>query len=469
MNPLTFNGNNAYILDDPPDWNSPVQLTAQLPTSMERGLNGTEARSQLGDTLRLSFKYTATIEGESASFFRIALSGLNVQPVLCPLWVAPIQPGDTPLVTSAWYLPFDEDLGELPIIPASELSAQTTVCYPLMVGKLQKIADPQMLAPDVLTFTFDFVENDASSLSFPVFTPANALAAANGPRPLWPWRADWASVPQGGGAEVAIESQQIGQGRVLADAYYTQTNARRCVQNFTLTDTDIWDLLSFFSQVGNLTENFWIATGLDLGVELFADAIAGANTITVQPDSVPGEDFLDDFYLVLDDLQNPQIVKVTGVSGSTLVLTISPALANGFSATETRVTPAMLARLSETKVTLSFEAADVATVQLHFLEVPKELAGASTETIGSTMGPLAMRAWLYVFTVNYPGATQTWRFTSFERQLSDGTNPYLAEQFENDQITETATIERQSVSIKSRNFTGNPLALMVPFDLEWPL
>jgi len=476
MNGFTWSGApgdgvNAFILDDPPDWNSPFEVTAQLPTSMELALNGLEARSQLGDTLRLSVKYSVTLEGEAASLLRIAMAALNVQPVLCPLWPAAVAPGATPLIASEWYLPYDIDNGELPIIPASALAAQTINCYPLMVGKLQKIADPQMLAQDVLTLTFEFVENSASTiLTWPAFAPATSVAAANGPRPIWPWRADWAIAPKGGAAEVQIESQQIGQGRVLSDAYYNQTGRRRSVQNFTLTDTDIWDLLSFFAQVGNLTENFWLPTELDMGIGLVNDANAGDATITVQPDSIPGEDFIDDFFFILDDLDSRQLVKLTGGSGSPLVMNISPALANAFAATETRITPAMLARLDETKITVSFAAADVATVQLHFKEVPMELAGASAETIGTTMGPLVMRAWLYVFTVKYPGATQTWYFTSFERQLTDASeNNYLPQPFENEPITETATIERQSVSIKSRNFTGNPLALMVPFDLEWPL
>ena len=53
---VTFNGNPAFLLNDAPDWATPLTLAATMPASYERSLTGKETRRQTGDTLRLEVK-----------------------------------------------------------------------------------------------------------------------------------------------------------------------------------------------------------------------------------------------------------------------------------------------------------------------------------------------------------------------------------------------------------------------------
>jgi hypothetical protein len=86
------------------------------------------------------------------------------------------------------------------------------------------------------------------------------------------------------------------------------------------------------------------------------------------------------------------------------------------------------------------------------------------------MGQLPVLGYCYVFSIAYPGATQTWRYTGFETDVLDNSaNNYSGGFFQHDSIHETLTLDRQQVNLTSRNFSGNPLALMIPFQLEWPL
>lgn len=458
---VIFNGGTAYLLDDLPDWESGFALDAQIPAVIEQGLNGLETRGQRGDTLRLSVKFSCTLEGAAVPALRNALQGLNVQPVLCPLWPAMFQPGDTPPVTAPYYVAIGDD--EAPSIHAAADLPLTRQACPLMVGKLAQVPDPNLLAPDVATLQYSFIESDGANIMTPAaFVPTDALAAANGTRPIFPWRPDWATVPVSASAKVDIERQQIGQGRELQEAYYTQDARRDGMQNFTLEGVDIWNLLSFFIGSGSEIQNFWLPMGIT-EANLTADVAAVDTALNV--DNAPA--LAVGAFVVLDDLTNRVPLKISAVGDSSWTV---PAVGTAFTAADTRIESLMLARFDTVKLSLRFDAADVATCQIKFKEVPYEVQGGSAETIGETMGPMVTRAFLYVFTVKYPGATQVWRFTDFERQLTDADeNNYIAEPFENDDITETATIERQSVNIKSRNFAGNPLGLMVPFDLEWPL
>jgi uncharacterized phage protein (TIGR02218 family) len=171
------------------------------------------------------------------------------------------------------------------------------------------------------------------------------------------------------------------------------------------------------------------------------------------------------FHVLLDDGSNRTPVQVNSVSGANWIL--SGPVGRSYKAAITRLESLFLARFESTSIRLKFTSPAVAECSIDFRETPWDLSGADGETVGTTIGALPAYAYLYVFSIPYPGGTQTWRYTSFERNLSDGTNTYTATTIENDDITETATIERQSVTISAR--TIQPLSLMIPFTLEWPL
>lgn len=459
---VTFQSADAYLLDDPPDWATDPELTATLPANVEPGLTKRETRTPLGDTLRLSLTYTAILEQANALVnFRNSLQNLNTQPVLCPLWVAGFEPGETPVISAAYYVLIDDTAA--PAIHVAADAPFSRTAYPLMVGRLLNPPDPMLLTDEDAAVTISFTENDASSLTLATYSlPTSGLSVPLGAL-LFPVRPNWATSPNSGRAEVDMERRQIGEGRILADAYFDQPSLRSCNQSFTLSDTEPWQLLYFFSQVAGNAKSFWLPSGIS-DAQLTADVAAIDTTLTISGISTLLSDRPTNNTFLLDDLNNRKSVKASGLAAGTLTLT--GAVGTAFELGFTRIESLILARFKDGQIKLKFQDLVTASASLSFTETPWEVAVVSGETAGTTMGALPVNAYLYEFRVAYPGAMQTWRYTSFERDLDGG---YAHEWFEHDDITETITLERQSVNVRSRMFSGNPMSLLLPFALEWPL
>lgn len=462
---VTFNAATCYLIDDQPDWDSVVQVDAELPTAYERSLTGKETRRQTGDTLRLELKWTSLVTGDVAiTNLRNSLQALNVQSVLCPFWPGRFEAGAMPTCTAGYYVLLD-DSGSAPSIqPASALgSGFTRTAYPLLVGILPELPDPDLQNDAVASVDWHFAENDVYILTPPSFAAPAGIAAASGVRPLFPYGAEWTQTPHSGTSEVDIQREQIGDYRQLSSVYYNQRGRRRLQQSFTLENTAPFNLLSFFVSMGGEQNAFWLPGNLSEAV-LAANVLATDTTLTVDQ----GANLGNNTFILLDDGSQRVIATVQSVSGNTWTLTA--AVGTAFGANVTRIESLVLARFDTVKLTLRFVTPSVCQVQVRFKELPWETAAVAGETIGTTMGPLPTTAQLYVFTLTTPGGATTWYFTNFERNLTDpSSNVYTSAPIQNDDIIETPTLERQSVSLKTRNFAGNPLALLVPFQLEWPL
>jgi uncharacterized phage protein (TIGR02218 family) len=459
---VTFNSNPAFLLDDAPSWTSAVQIEAALPASYERGLTGRETRRLTGDTLRLSVKYSALLNGYTAiTNLRNNLQDLSTQAVLCPFWPGLTQPSATPAITAAFYVLLD-DTAAPSVQPASN-APFSRVSYPLCVGRLNSIPDPTLINDTLASVEFDFVENDNTySLTPATFTPPTGLAAGSGTPPLFPFSPNWATPPRSGTSENDVSWQSIGALRAQQSQYFTQRSRRRVTQSFTLQNLDGQNLLRFFLDRSGEAKAFWLPAGISES-QLTANVASSATTLSV----VDGSALSGNNFLLLDDLVNRVPVKVNSVSGNTL--TLSGAIGTAFTAATTRVESLILARFDALKISVAFTRPDLAVATIAFKELPWELTTVSGETIGTTMGALPATAMLYKFTLTIPSSPTVWYFTSFERSLSDGTHSWVSQPFDNTEITETDNLERQSVTIKSRNFSGNPLALLLPFQLEWPL
>ena len=463
MLPVTFNGNPAFLITQWPDWSGGIQVTPTLPAMYERSLTGKETRRPTGDSLRLALKWTSLMQLRSLNALRNALQVLNVQAVLCPFWPGVFQAGTMPVVTASWYVLMD-DTAAPSIQPASALGAGfARQAFPLMVGILADLPDPKLLNDQLATVEFNFKENDTSLLTPPAFDPADGPAAAAGTPPLWPFRPNWRTEPVAAGAEVDVTRQQIGQTRPLAQTYYTQPGRRRITQSYTLTGTDPFNLLSLYVSLGGQTGSFWLPASVS---EANLTAAVGAADTVLQVDN--GAALGTNTFIVLNDNINAAPLQVTGVSGNEWTLAAAPGTA--FALGQTRIESLVLARLDLLKFTLTFVAPDQAAVTLKFKELPWELTVPAGETMGTTLGTLPETATLFVYTLTTPGSNELWYFTSFERNLVDGNgNTYVSVPMEYDKIVETPDLERQNVTVKSRNFAGSPLALLIPFELEWPL
>jgi hypothetical protein len=437
---------------------------ATLPAMYERSLTGKETRRSTGDTLRLALKWSSVVRGApKITALRNALQALNVQPVLCPFWPGVFAAGTLPVVTASWYVLMD-DAAAPSIQPASALGdGFARQAYPLMVGMLADLPDPKLLNDQVAIVDFSFQENDATLLTPPAFDPPAGLAAAAGLRPLWPFRTNWAEEPVSAGAEVDIQRQQIGQTRPLASVYYTQPNRRRITQSCTLTGSDPFNLLSFFVALGGENNSFWLPASVS-EANLTANVNAADTSLTVDNGAALGTNT----FIALNDNVNAVPLQVTNVDGNTWTIAAAPGVA--FAQGLARIESLVLARFDALKLTISFETPQLAKATLKFKELPWEYTVPAGETMGATMGALPTTAILFTFTLTTPGANELFYFTNFERNLVDGDgNTYVSVPMEFDKIVRTPDLERQNVSIKSRNFTGNPLAMLIPFELEWPL
>jgi hypothetical protein len=636
MIPVTFQGEDAYLLDDPPDWSSTVDLTAQAPSHREQGLSGRECRRPLSDTLRLSLSYSALIERDALPAFRNALQDLQNKRVLCPLWPKFIPEGTaSPNVTASHYALLGD--GSAPEIKTHAELPFSRPSYPLMRGVLKDIPDASLLHDELASVDFNFTENSPATASgvatyentaaivgsnispdypsdifvaglgsniakvevvfsqfirqfphrlrivlvspagtkvllmancgkldvdvvdidifdmtisdsgglipegsdfgagtyFPTnhgftgdlgapapahpytsplsafngqdpngswclfvysdppqadgvimddgwklmiatgegsvysivpdaFTPPTGLADGSASvRPLFPFRPNWANRPNEAGAEVNIDRRPVGQGRSTSDSYYAQRSRRAGTQMFTLADDDPWKLLRFFLDQGALQKNFWLPTGI-ADARLTVDVTSIATTLTVDnPTGIGGNRFL-----LLDDLATRTPVKVTNPAGP---WTLAAAVGQAYGKNSTSLQDMMLARFKREHMTIRFRSPQLAEASLDFQEMPWETGTVSGETFGTTLGTLPLSAMLYEFRQVLPDTTNIWRFTNFERALSNGSVTFTPVNIEHDSIREAATLERQQTNLTCRFFPGNPMAMLIPFQLEWPL
>jgi hypothetical protein len=282
-------------------------------------------------------------------------------------------------------------------------------------------------------------------------------------RPLFPFAANWVTSPHSGTSEFDIDRTQLGEIRALSQVYYTQRNRRRVQQDLTLKGSDPLNLLSFFVSLGGQVQNFWLPANLK-EAWLTANVLATDTVLNVDNPSALGTNT----FLCLNNGATRLPLIVTGVSGNQWDL--SAAVGQPFTASQTGIESLILARFDSTKITINFVTSTFAKVSLKFKELPWETAAVAGETIGTTMGALPTTAMLYTFTLTTPGANTIWRYTNFERNLTDGGgNVYTSVAIENEDITDSPNLERQNVTVKLRNFAGNPLALMVPLQIEFPM
>jgi len=451
MIPITFKGVLAFLIDNEPTWDDQVDIGAEIPSVINTGLTAREDRRASADALRLSIKYSTILIGvESIISFRNSLLNLNIQNVLCPLWPFRYEAGETVDIQSEYCVLMGD--GEAPEI-VEYASAFGRPCYPVCIGIFSERPDPIILSDQVASVDISFTENDLSFITFPSISSAQFKNS-----PIFPSAPNWGEDYNSIRSDVlAIERKQIGKGRVLADAYYDQDNVRISSQNFSLQGNEIKTLFRFFADRKSTTKPFWIPVGI-LECLLSQNEVIGASSLHVIGDFATAT---FPFYLTFN---GSTLACATSIAGNVLSLDSALTINVGPS---TRLESAMFARFKDSKIKLSFTNPVFAKFQTSFQEVPAETPGRTTsETIGATIGALPTYAYLYTITINYP-TPQVYRFTSFESDLTNGGHAYTHEKIENDDIVETANIERQSVLIRTRSIL--PFSLCIPFTLEWPM
>lgn len=454
MKSITFRGAAAYLLDDVPHWAGPIELRATIPVRSDAGLTGREARRPLGDTLRLGLTYGCYLRGASeVTAWRNALQALHTQPVLCPVWPAWFNAGDAPPFTTEYYALIDED-------SAAEIKTDaerpfTREAYPLIVGRLDGPAQPVLMTDEDAEVSVNFVEDDSTSITMAAYMPLLAFG-----RPILPWHPNWQPPVQSGSADVEVERRELAHRRQTSAADY-DAKARRPISMEIVPDP--WLLLRFFQDLGGQAGTIWVPGGIS-EARLAADVAVSDLVLSVDNPAARGNNTV----VILDDHVNRAICLITSTTGNDWNL--SGYVGYDFDKGKTRIETCLLARFKSREIALRFQAPELCTAALDFVEVPWETTGQSAPgESATTMGTLPATCYLYQFQVEYPDGVRTWTYTGFERDLTFGGLTFISAGIEHSTVRESLGMESNQIEIQCPHATDNPLASFLPFTLEFPL
>lgn len=461
----TLNSATVFLLNDEPDWRERLSLKASLPALNRRGLTGREARRPLADALRCSLSYAAFLDEDGANDLRDALQLLGSEAVVCPAWpfaLSGTEWADT-LVTGGLVIGWMSDWSSYEM--GSSLADPTAWDYvaPLLYGRLNQMPDPTAAGVVNLDLTFDFEEDGdagyAIALDAVTFADGAALPDATVPK-LFPFEIEWSNPPHTGSAEKEIERIQIGRMRATAPVFYPQ-NAQRPVSGSIMLDgrADIAALLRWFLDRHGSADAHYLPEALTVA-RLSATANAGTNTLILDDATSIGQNR----YLELSRGDTVEIVRITGIASNTC--TLSANLANTWTAGGTLVRLAMLARHARDEIALEFLSPTVARASLAWREVPDEYSAAAGETRGTTLGKLVTEADLYTVTLDFNGATEIHRFTSFERDLTVSGNVHTSRVCEHTDIRETLNLDRDELTLTIRWWANCPFRKLLPNKLD---
>lgn len=464
MRQIIWQSEVAFLLDIP-DFTGSYQLGIALPAYVEGGLTKREMREPLGDTARLTLTFSTVLEDQASVVeTRNSLQNLNTQPVLCPLWVAKRSPGDSHPVSSDWWGVYEPDLPAVIYDTASlpSVVADGTWIVPMMIGMLAEAPDPQSISSEMSIVQFKFVEDDDAHISFASITTQLGPAVAGITPSLFPFLVDWSTRPHGSAARVDIDSERVGEGRSSSRAFFPQPSHRQEGRYYTLGEDEPWSMIRYFLDLGGSSKSLWLP-GSVTETQLTNDVLASDTSLAVADVTSRGANS----FVMLDDGVNLSPCKISSNGVSTWNL--SAPVGQNYDIEPTQIYSLILARLTQTEIVLTFRHDLLASTTLQFQETPWEVGTILGETIGDTQGARPASAYLFTFTIDIPGAPKTYRFTDFERDLTLSGNTYTRAKIESEEVRETLGLDRQSASIKTRTFAGNPLQQMVPFRLEWPL
>lgn len=446
---------------------SPLKLGVSIPVDFGRGLTGATTRRAQGITARYSFEYRAVMQaGEFATLRAAALSAQD-EPILVPLWPHAYRIGvDTPTMTAGLVVAFTADFATWAINPGSY--AAYTYAAPLIYGRFR--SPPRMASiADGLVAADIVVDEDApASYSFypavgilpadTTFTNAYAYAA-----PVFPFVADWARAPEPVYPITSVDRVTVGPGRKKSSTFYPQLPEQ--VQSATFTNvgaTESAKMVAWWIRRSGEADAHWVATNQKFW-HLASAASAGATTITLALDT-PAPAVGSILALSAGTIE---IIRVGSVSGAVVTLAGGATLANSWATADTRITPAFLARHTDSELKMEYSPAGwISSCEISWREVASEEASIPAgETRGTTLGRLATRAWFLQIDLDYNGATVSTYLTNFESGASGATvggHTWVYNACDFDRLVQSDDLEDDSCTLKMRWYAGCPLANWLP-------
>ena len=463
-----YGGVSIYLLDIAPEWGSGVKADVSVVAQFEGSLNNREARRPHALTLRFRTGFSIDVSGPDARRVAGGLRTLTTEPVVIPFWPSLTTwalRGGSP-ISAGLKIVFKADWSQWALYEGVEPGwpAADDCWAPVLWGRLEE-RKPNWVSPDRLTFAVD--HSEASKAAW-ALTPA-AVVFGVGPAlgwgtPKWsPFDINFDSRPED--YTISILREQIGFGRVPAETLYPQAVAREQEMGHFLESVASWaELLEFFRQHGG-GKPFWSSSWVSSAV-LTAD-VGVLDTVVQVLDT--GAIQVGD-WVAFGEASGAMVGElVDGKTSNTITL---HAAVGAWPAGTTLVTGLLLARFSKPAITLQWRSNEYVECRLPLRELPAEYVPAAEETVGTTLGLLATRCYLYEFSWVLGGVTYTDRFTSFENDLTYGGHTYVGnaagKSLSHGDIVTRLYLERNEVELRSDLMVPS-LVSLATMKMESPL
>lgn len=462
----TYSGSPLLIVNDAPDWSGDVTASFEIVTQWEESLTRREARRPVGATLRTRFAYRITLDGSTAQATAKTVSQYQRADAVVPFWPLTVAWSDRATIpASGLFIAWTDGWAtwQLASSPTGFTGTFDSVA-PVLWGYLD---NPSLdwLSPAVAVMQVSFVETGTADRAI---TP-NAVTFAAGPS-----LSGYATAPRVVPFQVLMgESQpeafrlnwieeRLGFSRSPMFTLYPQT-ARMESQfvAYAASQSDAWRMLAFFQQHG-AGATFWCPSWRQ-AVTLTADLAAGATVMSVASSAgVSAGNYL----AFIDGVTVAATARVSSTTSTTVTLNAAP---GAMSAAFNVAAPLGLCRFDRPKLTIAWTNQALAQAQISVVEVPAEYLAATDETLGTTLGLLSTRAWLYDITQTINGTTTTTRRTSFESAVTVGANTYTPTKMDHGPIRQSLFIDRDEIEIRSEIIAGDPLVRLATAQSEAPV
>lgn len=455
MIPTTYNGTACYLLNLPPDWTDKPRATFDLISQTEASLSAREARRPHSATLRTRLSFSILATGADSLALSAGLRALQTHPVLVPFWpgVVAWSARGSAAVSGGLKIVFKSDWSQWEIFEGVEPGwpAAGDNWAPLLWGRLEG-RELKWLHAGMAAYPVQFTESGPAAYALTASTVSWAAGPSlsgyvTAPR-LFPLGVDWEALPES--FRVGIVRDQIGFTRAPLETLYPQTNSRAAeFRSLGVSTADTGKILRWFLDHGPGAA-FWAPTWR--AAALMASDLAGGSTAlsVVSAAGITAGDYL----AFCSAGTVAATARVNTIVGTTVNLSAAP---GAFAASSTVVSPLVLARFDKPRLEVTWLAAHIAQATASVVELPPEYSPAADETIGTTLGALPTRGYLYIFFQTLGGSLIRTGWTSYERDLVLDGVTYTSRRIEHGPIKGSLFIDRDEVEVSSEIVAGAPL------------
>lgn len=462
----TYNSTAIWLANERPL--TPGKGTFSLVRNDESSLDNREARRGYSLSLRVQMEHSVRPTGAGWRAFWAGLKQLTNQPVALPFWPGEatwFNRGATPYL-GGLNIAFKADWSQWEIYEGTEPTwpAANDRWAPLLWGRFEAENSPGYASMEVADVSLKFTESSKAAWALTIqqavsWTSGPLLPSGYSAHPdVCPLAVNLWDVKHT--LKVRVQRESIGFSRESADTFYPQS-AVNVFDHASLTTTaaNAATLLAFFRDHGD-GASFWATTGAALA-RLSAAALTTDTALNLED---AGALLVGDYVMLQPTVGGTPICRrVTAVTSTTLTVdsAVGTALPKGMA-----IWPLYLVAHDAPKIEIDWQNSVTATVRQTLREVPAEYTPGTGETVGTTLGRLATRVFLYQLT---DGDGNVSRFTSFETDLSYSSHTWTTGNWAHGDLKLSLNLERDELEVTSFVTTTNPLLAQVTALAETPL